>query len=259
MTAPLLEVEGLEAGYGDVLVLHGVALRAERDEVVSIIGPNGAGKSTLLKAVYGLVRTSAGSVRLAGEEIAGVRPDRLTRRGLNFVPQLDNVFPSLSIAENLKVSALALPRAERAAALERVHDFFPLLRERPRQRAGTLSGGQRKLVALARALVTGPRLLLLDEPSAGLAPQAVGLVFEKLAEISALGIGIVMVEQNARRALALSQRGYVLDLGRNAYEGSGRSLLDDPKVAELYLGGLSRSASSSISTSTPDGMNPPTK
>ena len=259
VTAPLLEVEGLEAGYGDVLVLHGVGLRAERDEVVAIIGPNGAGKSTLLKAVYGLVRARAGSVRLAGEEIVGVRPDRLTRLGLNLVPQLDNVFPSLSIAENLKVSALAVPRAERAAALERVHDFFPLLRERPRQRAGTLSGGQRKLVALARALVTGPRLLLLDEPSAGLAPQAVGLVFEKLAEISALGIGIVMVEQNARRALALSHRGYVLDLGRNAYEGSGRSLLGDPKVAELYLGGLSRSASSSISTSTPDGMNRSTK
>jgi ABC-type branched-subunit amino acid transport system ATPase component len=234
--APLLQVEGLEAGYGEALVLRGVSLRAGREEIVAIIGPNGAGKSTLLKAMYGLIPPRAGSVQLDGEEIGGTRPDRLTRRGLSLVPQLDNVFPSLSIAENLKASALALPRGERSIALERVQSLFPLLRERPRQRAGTLSGGQRKLLALARALVTGPRLLFLDEPSAGLAPQAVRQVFEKLAEISALGITIVMVEQNARRALALAHRGYVLDNGRNAYQGSGSELLDDPRVVELYLG-----------------------
>jgi ABC-type branched-subunit amino acid transport system ATPase component len=236
----LLEVDGLEAGYGDVVVLHGVSLRVAAGELVCIVGPNGAGKSTLLKAVYGLVRRSSGSIRLAGEEIGDERPDRLTRRGLNLVPQIDNVFPSLTVRENLKVGVLGAPKSERAAALERVHELFPLLRERSRQRAGTLSGGQRKLVALARALVTSPRLLLLDEPSAGLAPQAVDVVFAKLAEINELGIGVVIVEQNARRALALADTGYVLDMGRNAFSGPGEALLHDQKVAALYLGGSPR-------------------
>ena len=257
--APLLEVEGLDAGYGDAAVLHGVSLRADAGELVCVVGPNGAGKSTLLKAIYGLLPPRAGSVRLEGEEIAGDRPDRLTRRGLNLVPQIDNVFPSLTVAENLRVGALGAPKSERRDALERVHDLFPLLRERPRQRAGTLSGGQRKLVALARALVTSPRLLLLDEPSAGLAPQAAELVFAKLAEINALGIGIVIVEQNARRALALAHTGYVLDMGRNAFTGQGHELLHDPKVVRLYLGGSSANASSSTSTSAPSGTSPPTK
>jgi ABC-type branched-subunit amino acid transport system ATPase component len=259
MTEVLLEVEGLEAGYGDALVLHGVSLRAAAGELVCVVGPNGAGKSTLLKAVYGLVPARAGSVRLAGEEIAGERPDRLTRRGLNLVPQVDNVFPSLSVAENLKVGVLGAPRSERAAALERVDALFPLLRERRRQRAGTLSGGQRKLVALARALVTSPRLLLLDEPSAGLAPQTAEMVFGKLAEINAFGIGVVIVEQNARRALSLAHTGYVLDMGRNAFTGPGAELLHDPKVASLYLGGSSTIASSSTSTSAPSGTSPPAK
>jgi len=255
----LLEVDGLHAGYGDALVLHGVSLRAEAGQLVSVVGPNGAGKSTLLKAIYGLVPPRAGSVRVAGEEIAGVRPDRLTRRGLNLVPQIDNVFPSLTVSENLKVGALGAPRADRRDALERVHGLFPLLRERPRQRAGTLSGGQRKLLALARALVTAPRLLLLDEPSAGLAPQAAEEVFAKLGEINAVGIGIVIVEQNARRALALADTGYVLDMGRNAFTGPGVDLLHDPNVARLYLGGSSAIASSSTSTSAPSGTRPPTK
>ena len=235
MTA-LLEVEGLESGYGDALVLRGVAMRAGQDEIVSLIGPNGAGKSTLLKTIYGLVPARAGTIRFLGREITRLRADRLTRAGVNFVPQVDNVFPSLSVAENLKVSVLPMPRAERGDALTRVEALFPIVRERARQRAGTLSGGQRKLVALARAVVTKPSLLLLDEPSAGLAPKAVSEVFEKLAEIASLGIGIVMVEQNARRALALSHRGYVLDMGRNAFEGTGEQLLADPNVVALYLG-----------------------
>jgi neutral amino acid transport system ATP-binding protein len=237
---PVLEVAELEAGYDEALVLRGVSLRADAGKIVSIIGPNGAGKSTLLKAVYCLLRPSRGTVRFEGTEITGRRPDRLTKSGLNYVPQLDNVFPLLSVAENLQVSVLPVPRAERRAALDRVLELFPILRSRRRQRAGSLSGGERKLLALARALVTGPRLLLLDEPSAGLAPQAVGLVFEKLGEINALGVTIVMVEQNARRALALADVGYVLDTGRNAHEGRGKDLLDDPRVTELYLGGTKR-------------------
>jgi ABC-type branched-subunit amino acid transport system ATPase component len=232
----LLEVDALESGYGDALVLRGVSLRAGRDEIVSLIGPNGAGKSTLLKTIYGLVPPRAGSIRIEGREITGLRADRLTRAGVNFVPQVDNVFPSLSVAENLKVSVLPMPRSERGEAVARVEALFPIVRERARQRAGTLSGGQRKLVALARAVVTKPSLLLLDEPSAGLAPKAVAEVFDKLREIASLGIGIVMVEQNARRALALSHRGYVLDMGRNAFEGTGRDLLADPNVVALYLG-----------------------
>ena len=225
MSAPLLEVAALEAGYDDALILRGVDLTAGAEEIVAIVGPNGAGKSTLLKAVYGLLRPRGGTVRFAGDEVTGVRADRLTRRGLNFVPQVENVFPSLTIAENLHVGALVLSRAEREAEIARVLEVFPLLAERRRQRAGSLSGGQRKLV-----------------------------------EIRALGIAIVMVEQNARRALALADRGYVLDMGRNAYTGSGRELLDDPRVVELYLGGSASGtmASSSTSTSTPSGMNPAT-
>ena len=260
MTTPLLEVNGLEAGYDDALVLRGVDLTADAEQIVAIVGPNGAGKSTLLKAVYGLVRPRGGSVRFDGSDVTGERADRLTRRGMNLMPQVDNVFPTLTIAENLHVGALVLPRAERQVEIARVLELFPLLADRRRQRAGSLSGGQRKLVALARALVARPRLLLLDEPSAGLSPIAIDLVFEKLVEIRSLGIAIVMVEQNARRALALADTGYVLDTGRNAYSGAGRTLLGDPRVVELYLGGSASGtiASSSTSTSTPSGMNPAT-
>ena len=238
MNAALLEAEGLEAGYGAALVLHGVHVRAEPGEIVSIIGPNGAGKSTLLKALYGLVRVRAGRVSLRGADVTHLRPDLRTRRGLNFVPQLANVFPSLTIAENLKVSVLGLPRAERRAALARTFELFPLLAERPRQRAGTLSGGQRKLVALARALATGPELLLLDEPSAGLSPKLVEIVFAKLTDIRRSGVTIVLVEQNARAALAIADRAYVLAEGRNAHEGKAAELWGDPAVAQLYLGGI---------------------
>jgi len=233
-----IAVTDLHAGYEGALVLHGVSVQAAGDEIVSIIGPNGAGKSTLLKAIAGIVRPTEGTVEFGGEDVTGMRADRLSRRGLGFVPQLDNVFPSLTLAENIRVGAQALPREERRDAINAVLDLFPLLRERSRQRAGTLSGGQRKLVALARSLVARPTMLLLDEPSAGLSPQATDRVFEELERIRDRGIGIVMVEQNARRALALSDRGYVLDMGRNAHEGTGAALLDDPRVAELYLGSM---------------------
>ena len=254
----LLEVEALEAGYDDALVLRGVSLRADAHEVVAVIGPNGAGKSTLLKAVYGLVTRRAGAITWDGRDVTGIRADQLTRRGLNYVPQTANVFATLTVAENVHVGSLVVPKAARGAATERVRELFPILRERWRQRAGTLSGGQRKLLALARALVTGPRLLLLDEPSAGLSPQAMELVFDKLLEINGLGVGIVVVEQNARRALALADRGYVLDAGRNAIEGAGIELLHDPQVEALYLGSRTI-ASSSTSTSTPSGTKPKTK
>jgi neutral amino acid transport system ATP-binding protein len=257
MSEALLEVADLEAGYGEALVLRGVSLAAFEGELVAIIGPNGAGKSTLLKVIYGLLRPTAGQVRYRTDDVTGVRPERLTRLGLNYVPQLGNVFPSLSIAENLLVGSVSLPRAERRAAVSEMYAQFPLLAERRRQRAGTLSGGQRKLLAIARALVTRPRALLLDEPSAGLSPQAMDLVFDQLAEVKDRGIAIVIVEQNAIRALALADRGYVLDMGSNAYEGTGDSLLRDPKVAELSLG-RSTIASSSTSTSAPSGINPPT-
>jgi len=247
MSGPLLEVTDVEAGYGDALVLRGVSLAASPGELVAIIGPNGAGKSTLLKVVYGLLRPRAGRVRYAGVDVTGLQPEQLTRLGLNYVPQLGNVFPSLSIAENLQVGCVSLPRADRRQALSDLYEHFTLLAERRRQRAGTLSGGQRKLLAIARALVTRPRALLLDEPSAGLSPQAMELVFGQLAEVNERGIAILMVEQNARRALSLADRGYVLDMGRNAHQGAGQVLLNDPKVAQLYLGG-SRTASRSGTT-----------
>jgi ABC-type branched-subunit amino acid transport system ATPase component len=257
MTAPLLEVADVEAGYDEALVLRGVSLDVSEGEVIAVIGPNGAGKSTLLKVIYGLLRPLAGRIRYADDDVTGMRPERLTRLGLNYVPQLGNVFPSLSIGENLQVGSVSLPRPERRQAVDEVYGHFPFLRERRRQRAATLSGGQRKLLAIARALVTRPRGLLLDEPSAGLSPQAVALVFDQLLAVKRRGIAIVMVEQNARRALELSDRGYVLDMGRNAYVGTGESLLRDPKVEELYLG-TSTMASSSTSTTAPSGMSEPT-
>jgi ABC-type branched-subunit amino acid transport system ATPase component len=257
MSTPLLEVAEIEAGYGDALVLRGVSLAVSAGELVTIIGPNGAGKSTLLKVVYGLLSPEAGHVRYASEDVTGLRPEQLTRRGLNYVPQLANVFPTLSVAENLQVGCVSLQRAERRQAVADMYEQFPLLAGRRRQRAGTLSGGQRKLLAIARALVTRPKVLLLDEPSAGLSPRAMELVFEQLAAVKGRGIATVMVEQNARRALTLADTGYVLDMGRNAYVGPGRTLLRDPRVAELYLGS-STAASSSTSTSAPSGMSPPT-
>jgi ABC-type branched-subunit amino acid transport system ATPase component len=243
--AAILETRDLVAGYGEVNILHGVSLSVAPAAFVSVIGPNGAGKSTLLKTIYGLLPPRSGSVRFRPDgsdlEVAGVRPHRLTDLGMNYVPQLDNIFPSLSIQENLEIGAY-LRRHEFAQHLERVFIWFPMLKERRRARAGTLSGGQRHLLALARALMSGPQVLLLDEPSAGLSPTAIDVVFDRIVEINRSGVTIVMVEQNARRSLSLSSYGYVLEMGRNRYEGPGNELLDDPNVVELYLGGRGRSA-----------------
>ena len=255
MTETLLEVREVVAGYGEAEILRGVSLSVPPGGFVTVIGPNGAGKSTLLKTVYGLLHPRSGTVRLDGDhDLTARKPHEVTRLGLNYVPQIDNVFPSLSVLENLEVGALTTGRARRAR-IERMLEWFPLLRERRWQRAGTLSGGQRKLLALARALVTEPRLLLLDEPSAGLAPAAVDEVFAKLVEIHERGIAIVMVEQNARRSLALSDYGYVLDAGRNRYEGPGRELLRDPNVVDLYLGGVARADAAAAKTATAPGSS----
>lgn len=237
---PILSVRGLVAGYGDLTIVRDVDLTVAPGAIVSVIGPNGAGKSTLLKAIYGIARSTAGAVSLFADgtvhDISGRRPSELTRLGMNYVPQLDNVFPNLSVRENLELGATVLGK-RREPAVAAMLERSPLLRERRRQRAGTLSGGQRKLLAIARALLSEPSLLLLDEPSAGLSPLAVDEVFGELGQINRSGVSIVMVEQNARRALALSDYGYVLDMGRNRYEGTGADLLDDPQVIELYLGG----------------------
>jgi ABC-type branched-subunit amino acid transport system ATPase component len=234
----VLRVSDLVAGYTpEVDILNGVDVEVNRGEIVTIVGPNGAGKSTLMKSIFGLLRPRDGRVELHGEEITGELPHNVTRRGVSYVPQLDNVFPSLTVQENLELGMIARTQSSLEERIELMFGLFPRLQERPRQQAGTMSGGERQMVAMARALMPEPDLLLLDEPSAGLAPAFVDAIFEKVEEINAAGVTVLMVEQNARRALAMSDRGYVLDLGQNRFEGTGSSLLADPKVADLYLGG----------------------
>jgi ABC-type branched-subunit amino acid transport system ATPase component len=235
----LLVTEDVVAGYvSEVDVLSGVSMQVHDGEIATVIGPNGAGKSTLIKTIFGLLRPRRGRVVFAGEDIAGHKPHTITRLGLSYVPQLDNVFPTLTVEENLEMGSLN--RARTGDQMDRMYELFPRLGERRRQAAGTMSGGERQMVAMARALMPEPRVLLLDEPSAGLAPAFVEAIFQKIEDINRAGVTIVMVEQNARRALAMSDRGYVLDLGSNRFEGPGRELLEDPKVAELYLGGTAR-------------------
>jgi ABC-type branched-subunit amino acid transport system ATPase component len=232
----LLATEDLVAGYvPEVDILNGVSIEVREGEIVTVIGPNGAGKSTLIKTIFGLLSPRRGRVLFEGEDLSGTKPHTITRKGLSYVPQLDNVFPTLTVEENLEMGSL--DRSQTGERIDRMYELFPRLGERRRQHAGTMSGGERQMVAMARALMPNPRVLLLDEPSAGLAPAFVDAIFEKTVEINSTGVTIVMVEQNARRALAMSDRGYVLDLGTNRFEGAGSELLEDTKVAELYLGG----------------------
>lgn len=233
---PILEVEGVTTGYGEMEVLRDLHLRVDEGEIVSIVGPNGAGKSTAMKLVFGLLSPWSGAVRFRGQDIAGIAPDRLVRKGLAYVPQVSNVFRTLTVEENLEMGAFTLtgPLEPRK---EKVYQLFPRLYERRRQRAGQMSGGERQMVAMGRALMLEPELLMLDEPSAGLAPMLVDLIFEKVREVNAEGIAVLMVEQNARKSLELAHRGYVLANGRNELDGPGATLLDDPEVARLYLGG----------------------
>ncbi|MBP2437410.1 ABC transporter ATP-binding protein [Microbacterium amylolyticum] len=234
----VVSVENITAGYlPGVNILTDCNLTARKGELIGIIGPNGAGKSTLLKAIFGLVNVRSGHITLDGEDITNLRANKLVARGVGFIPQTNNVFPSLSIEENLQMGAYQKPKmfAERLAF---VVDVFPDLGKRLKQRAGGLSGGERQMVAMGRALMLDPKVLLLDEPSAGLSPVRQDEAFIRVSEINRAGVTCIMVEQNARRCLQICDRGYVLDQGHDAYAGSGRELLHDPKVTELYLGTL---------------------
>jgi len=236
----LVVADHLMAGYiPGVNILNGCDLYAKPGELVGIIGPNGAGKSTLLKALFGLVKVRAGHVTLGGQDITNVRADQLVSMGIGLVPQTNNVFPSLTIQENLEMGCYQRPKLfqQRFAF---VTDLFPTLGTRRAQRAGSLSGGERQMVAMGRALMMDPSVLLLDEPSAGLSPALQDEVFVRVREINTTGVTVIMVEQNARRCLQICDRGYVLDQGRNAYTGTGRALATDRKVIQLYLGTLAQ-------------------
>jgi branched-chain amino acid transport system ATP-binding protein len=235
---PVVEVKDLYAGYlPGVNILNGANLYANKGELIGIIGPNGAGKSTLLKAIFGLVNIREGTVFLNGEEITNLKANKLVARGVGFVPQNNNVFPSLTIEENLQMGLYQRPEAFNER-LEFVTSIFAELGQRLKQRAGSLSGGERQMVAMGRALMMNPDVLLLDEPSAGLSPVRQDEAFLRVSEINKAGVTTIMVEQNARRCLQISDRGYVLDQGKDAVTGTGRELLNDPQVIGLYLGTL---------------------
>ena len=234
----LLRAEAITAGYGKMAILHDVTLEVRTGEMVSVIGPNGAGKSTAFKTIVGFLRPTHGRVRFDGQDITGLRPDQVLHRGLAYVPQGRIVFPQMTVLENLEMGAYIERDAGRIRhALDRVYTLFPILAQRRGQKAGTMSGGEQQMVAIARALMTTPKLILLDEPSLELAPKFVSLIFDKLSDMRRAGFTLMVVEQNAARALAVADRGYVLELGRNRFEGGGQTLLQDPEVKRLYLGG----------------------
>lgn len=238
--ATLLQCEDLVSGYlPGVDILKGCHFELADGELVGIIGPNGAGKSTLVKTLFGLVPVREGRVVFRGEEVSNLNAHELVSHGIGYVPQQHNIFPSLTVMENLEMGAYLNP-AMVAERFEMVAELFPLLAERRKQRAGLLSGGERQMVAMGRALMLDPEVLLLDEPSSGLSPANQDQVFARIQQINEAGVSLVMVEQNARRCLEVSDRGYVLDGGRNAHEGTGSELLNDPKVVDVYLGTLAR-------------------
>jgi ABC-type branched-subunit amino acid transport system ATPase component len=238
MTQRVVEVTDLTAGYlPGVNILNGANLYADKGELVGIIGPNGAGKSTLLKAIFGLVKVREGSITLNGESIVGLKSNELVQKGVGFIPQTNNVFPSLTIEENLQMGIFQQPKLYNQR-LEFVVSIFAELGQRLKQRAGSLSGGERQMVAMGRALMMDPAVLLLDEPSAGLSPVRQDEAFLRVSEINKAGVTCIMVEQNARRCLQIADRGYVLDQGKDAVVGTGRELLNDPQVIGLYLGTL---------------------
>jgi branched-chain amino acid transport system ATP-binding protein len=233
---PLIEVKDVIGGYGGAPILNGVNIAIEQSDIGVIVGPNGAGKSTTLKAIFGLLKITGGKVLFEGDEVTNSLPDKLVPRGLSFVPQEKNVFTSMTVQENLEMGAF-IRRDDITGTLNEIFDMFPVLAEKRRQPAGELSGGQRQMVAMGRALMSKPKLLMLDEPSAGLSPKYVLEIFEHIVTVNKAGVGILMVEQNARQALAFASRGFVLASGKNRYTGTGPELIADPEVAKSFLGG----------------------
>lgn len=232
----LLEVIDLTSGYGENIILDNVSIELRKNEIVSIIGPNGAGKSTLLKTIFGLLMPKKGVIKFQGEEITYLSPDKMVGKGLGYVPQIENVFPSLTVQENLEMGAY-IRKNNYQDRLDEVYALFPMLIKRKTEKVGRLSGGMRQMVAMGRALMLEPKALLLDEPTASLAPLLVGMIFEKIVEINREGIAMIVVEQNAREILKISHRGYVLAMGRKVYEDSGFALLNNEEIGKLYLGG----------------------
>jgi len=232
----LIELKHVVAGYGGAPILNGVDIAIDKSDIGVIVGPNGAGKSTTLKAIFGLLRVTGGTITFAGEDIANSLPDRLVPKGLSFVPQEKNVFTSMTVEENLEMGAFTR-RDDYSSTMAWVYEMFPVLAEKRRQPAGELSGGQRQMVAMGRALMSKPSLLMLDEPSAGLSPRYVIEIFETIVRVNREGVGILMVEQNARQALAFASKGFVLAGGQNRFTGTGPELIADPEVAKSFLGG----------------------
>ncbi len=238
MSKAIIEVNGLAAGYVKGLnILQGIDLVVKQNEIISVIGPNGAGKSTLLKAIMGLIPISGGRLYINGDELTNTKSHELVKNGIGYVPQVQNVFPTLTIDENLDIGLWTKSINSKTNKSD-IFEMFPVLSSRKREKAGNLSGGQRQLLALGRALISKPDVLLLDEPSAGLSPIAIDEVFESINNINKSGVSILLVEQNAKRSLNFCDRGYVLDQGKNSYTGTGKELLDDPNIIDLYLGKL---------------------
>jgi ABC-type branched-subunit amino acid transport system ATPase component len=233
----ILKADNITAGYTrKVNILTDVHIRVKSGQIVSVIGPNGAGKSTLLKTIFGMLKPSNGSIHLKDEDITGLKPDKVAQRGISYVPQVDNVFPSMTIQENLEMGAF-IRDDDYSQRINEIYELFPVLGERKKQKAGQLSGGQRQMVAMGRALMVDPQLLLLDEPSAGLSPKLVDMIFEKIVDINKSGVSMIIVEQNAREALKMADHGYVLATGKNVLDDSGEALLANKEVGRLYLGG----------------------
>jgi len=236
MSEPFLIGESMTGGYGGADILHDCTIAVEKGQIAVIVGPNGAGKSTAMKAVFGMLNLRAGSVRLGGADISGLSPQARVAKGMGFVPQNNNIFPSMSVEENLEMGAF-IRTDDFSATMEQVYTLFPILRDKRAQAAGELSGGQRQQVAVGRALMTKPSVLMLDEPTAGVSPIVMDELFDRIIEIARTGISILMVEQNARQALAIADKGYVLVQGANRFTDTGQALLADPEVRRSFLGG----------------------
>lgn len=231
----ILITDNITVGYTETDILHNVHVELKSKEIVSVIGPNGAGKSTLLKTIFGILRPRGGKVTFHNEDITGLAPDKIARKGISYVPQVDNVFPSMTIQENLEMGAF-IRNDDYSKRLDEIYALFPIMKERRKEKAGKLSGGQRQMVAMGRALMVDPKVLLLDEPSAGLAPVLVSHIFETIKAINEKGVAIIIVEQNALEALKLADYGYVLAMGRNVLDDKGEALLANEEVGRLYLG-----------------------